>query len=465
MRAKPNSVVAAGVVCLAVFSAPVARAVDLVAVVRDFREEHPDFEDDNGVDPGIVAAELGADGKPVYAGNPTTATTSGREAFDQWYRDVPGVNQSVTIALPLVENGSGLFEFASAQFFPVDDQLFGNEGNPHNFHFTTEVHARFTYAGGETFEFTGDDDVWVFINGRLALDLGGVHGAMTAAVDLDTQAEELGIVPGGTYRMDLFHAERHTVQSNFQVTTTLELVPDDGTGEGEGEGEGEAGEEEEEEEEPELPPPLPEDSDGYRDFPDDNEDGLPDGCAYLDEGGLSCPEGAAPDLDGDGVPDDFDADRDGDGVEDGLDPDRDGDGLADEDDDDLDGDGVVDALDRDVDGDRVPNADDTDVDGDGKPNAEDDDVDGDGVANADDLDADGDGLANSEDETPLGAGVSVAEADNEVRGTTNGSATGGCASTHTRLEHSPLASLAILLMLRLRSARRGHPSRASSSER
>ena len=76
---------------------------------------------------------------------------------------------------------------------------------------------------GGQFTFNGDDDLWIFINGKLAIDLGGVHGRETKTVQLDTLAEELGIEPNNTYSFDLFFAERHSTQSAFQFETTFEL--------------------------------------------------------------------------------------------------------------------------------------------------------------------------------------------------------------------------------------------------
>lgn len=198
----------------------------LTAKVRDFQQSHPDFEYVIAVDPGIVEVDLGADLKPVYAGMPTTPTTTGQANFDQWYRDTPGVNMPIDVPLVLTQQPDGTYTFDDQAFFPIDGQGWGNEGNDHNFHFTLELHTEFVYQGGEIFSFTGDDDLFTFVNGKLAIDLGGVHGAMNGVIDLDAQAAELGIAPGNVYALDFFFAERHTSESHFRIDTTIGCLTD-----------------------------------------------------------------------------------------------------------------------------------------------------------------------------------------------------------------------------------------------
>lgn len=196
----------------------------LTATVRDFQDSHPDFEigvSSSYLELGIVADELGSDGKPVYVGG--FNSTSGQQNFDQWYRDVPGVNRTTTLQLPLRVSPTDprLWVYEAPDFFPIDGQLFGNQGRPHNYHFTLEAVAEFQYIGGETFRFTGDDDVWVFVNGRLVIDLGGLHQSLSAEVALDDVADGIGISPGGVYSLHIFFAERHTVESNFNIETSI----------------------------------------------------------------------------------------------------------------------------------------------------------------------------------------------------------------------------------------------------
>ena len=195
----------------------------LHATIRDFHKTHPDFEHftSDAVTPGLVATTLGADHTPRYAPQGATVCTTGPTQFADWYHDVAGTNVAIPITLSLIETSPGVFVFDSGAFFPIDGQGFGDEGFDHNYSFTTEIHTLFTYQGGEQFTFRGDDDLFLFINDHLAIDLGGTHQPATSTVDLDAQAAGLGLAKGGTYRMDIFHAERHSTASNFRIQTTI----------------------------------------------------------------------------------------------------------------------------------------------------------------------------------------------------------------------------------------------------
>jgi fibro-slime domain-containing protein len=203
--------------------APQPRPPKLKATVRDF-SPNADFEVNypSRLDAGIVEPVLGDDDTPVYAGRPKTPTTSGADNFYTWFHDAPN-NLSEPLDLQLTPSSEqpGLFEYANDFFFPIDGQLKGNEGRRHNYHFTLQASTTFEYRGGERFSFAGDDDMWVFINRRLAIDLGGTHRRMSAEVALDYIADAHGLVPGNVYPLHFFFAERHTISSTFTLRTTI----------------------------------------------------------------------------------------------------------------------------------------------------------------------------------------------------------------------------------------------------
>ncbi len=247
----------------------------LDAVIRDFRAKadqggHPDFQSYAGTTTvGLVSDVLDADGLPAAISlrgqkissefrdsqgrniNPSmydeslgdsmgSLQTGGsgngffsEESFSQWYRDVPGVNSSTTIPLVLTrEPGTNRYIFDSdadqpyagnGGFFPIDGELYGDySSSGHNFHFTTAISTQFLFDAGveQVFKFTGDDDVWVYIDGKLVIDLGGLHPRREQFLDLSRLD---WLVDGRVYTLDIFHAERRTSGSNFRIETTLNL--------------------------------------------------------------------------------------------------------------------------------------------------------------------------------------------------------------------------------------------------
>lgn len=259
------------------------QTLKLLGVIRDFRDEHPDFERRplNASGKGafghyieIAADQLGGDGKPVYRsggrrvsrqwrdaqGRNVTPIFSGKsyitqemgdeagsaqgvgsavvsaDTFAQWFRDVPGVNQSATLALELTHDpatGNYVFDdrldefyVDAGGFFPINGQLYGDYRDGKNFHFTFELNTQFTYeeGSGQEFTFNGDDDVFVYIDGKLVIDLGGIHSQIEQTIALDRLD---WLEDGKVYDLDFFFAERHTTQSNFRIETNIALRPID----------------------------------------------------------------------------------------------------------------------------------------------------------------------------------------------------------------------------------------------
>ena len=217
-------------------------SIQITGIIRDFCNPstlgcsaHIDFEDGiGGVQTGQVSSTLGGDDNPVYV-PPDKPGFHGAANFDQWYNDVAGINSpgACTFTLNKISDTPPTYKFEDTSFFPIDESApecesgshFGNQGRSHNYHFTLEIHTSFTYdaGAGQTLQVSNsDDDLWYFVNDKLVVDLGGVHGPTSApAVNLDTLAGTLGLVDGGTYPLDIFFAERHTSESNFKFTTFL----------------------------------------------------------------------------------------------------------------------------------------------------------------------------------------------------------------------------------------------------
>lgn len=215
--------------------------IDLAVDMHDIGTFHPDFDVWNalgncaGLQTGMVGKKLGSNGLPVIQKTTCPLATQ----FD-WFttKTLSGSYTNETCYnLKMKKNEEGYFYYDDSMFYPIDDFKYldpaGTILNPnnnmtstndtvwkgHNNHFTMIISASFEYTKGQTFYFRGDDDVWVFIDSQLVVDLGGVHPPSDGAVNLDT----LKLTPGKTYDFKLFYTERNCCGSSFRMVTSLNL--------------------------------------------------------------------------------------------------------------------------------------------------------------------------------------------------------------------------------------------------
>ncbi len=218
---------------------------------------NPDFGIPAGsgrVVPNIVLDTLGADRQPQY--NPdvdtTLSMTTNADNFASWYHDSK-YSKVVVDTVTLAAQGDGTFVYDNSgtwdrttgtwqipAFFPLDDRGWATPSDgpeipylgtcdldrqKHNFSFTSVVRYWFEYQGGESLSFVGDDDVWVFLNGKLAVDLGGVHLAAAGSITLDNAtATKFSLTKGKVYEIAIFNAQRMLPRSALRVSLPV-FVP------------------------------------------------------------------------------------------------------------------------------------------------------------------------------------------------------------------------------------------------
>ncbi len=229
---------------------------------------------------GLVKENLDSEGLPVANLSSSNTTGCKSATVNDWFKPLSDSSNYICKDLDMRMNNDGIFEYEAftqftdqwgnhvdyhtmyidkaSGFFPLDDftktpsgltnknnqmgvpydsrwddAYAENEsrnlpsdqrGYQHNYHFCMKTHTTFTYHPGQHFTFNGDDDLWIFVDNTLALDIGGVHLPNNETLNMDEFLEtQGGAEPGSSHDFDLFYCERETLASNLKIQTDIDF--------------------------------------------------------------------------------------------------------------------------------------------------------------------------------------------------------------------------------------------------
>ena len=131
------------------------------------------------------------------------------------------------------DGGKNWVTGAGNNFYPLDKVLPSYEeserGNNHNNYFGMRYDVTFKigdYVGPLNYKFTGDDDLWVVLDGKkIVIDLGGIHSAATGNVDLWNYIGQAANLTEAqkqqTHTLTILYMERGAGASNCEMKFTL----------------------------------------------------------------------------------------------------------------------------------------------------------------------------------------------------------------------------------------------------
>lgn len=165
-------------------------------------------------------------GRPGHYGfyaNASNQGTQGKVAYDAANQNIKNAATGSAVGLFPLDHAAGYLTS------PDYNKYMDEAGSAyHNFHYSMYSHANFVYESAKDlyFDFVGDDDVYLFIDGKLVMDIGGAHLAVHKTMNLDDYAAALGLEDGKSYSFDFFYLERCTGYSNLAIETNIRLLED-----------------------------------------------------------------------------------------------------------------------------------------------------------------------------------------------------------------------------------------------
>jgi fibro-slime domain-containing protein len=196
--------------------------INVPSLLFDFKQIHPDTQKQIEPDFGIIKKKLDSSGIPIYDNNGYHKTITSIDSFYSWFHHVPcdsvhnsSCNDLIKLhkSFILKKYRNNVWMHHNETFFPIDNSGFGNEKMNHNYGFTMMIEFDVINVDRDLkFSLSSDDDSWLFVNGSLIIDNGGIHATLGDTVTISTP------YIGSIHHVSLFYAERHVTDAVLSLT-------------------------------------------------------------------------------------------------------------------------------------------------------------------------------------------------------------------------------------------------------
>ncbi|MGL1904301.1 MAG: hypothetical protein OCC49_19360 [Fibrobacterales bacterium] len=165
---------------------------------------------------GMVKKELGLNGLPQL-----DSIHTDNDHLEEWWTEAEFNKVNTTI--PFLYVGNGTYQYWDNNFFPLDSpEATWKDPDTLNYYFAAHFQHTFLYDGtpNQLFEMGGEDDIFVYLNGTLVIELGGPQYGLLDTFSLSEEFQQLGIEVGDSITLDFFIAERKMLNSKAYMSIT-----------------------------------------------------------------------------------------------------------------------------------------------------------------------------------------------------------------------------------------------------
>ncbi len=212
---------------------------DITVYDHDTGPEFDTFNNAPMVIKGMVQDTLDPNGRPVFKAIPgmnNGCTECGwfNQNIDEWWSEEHAVAVYFAV-LKFEHQGIGEYRYENSDFYPLNEYVSHEGSNASrdvitgvvpaalNYSFTVHMQRVFEYdtCANQKFIFNATDDIFVFLNGHLVIDKGGINTPEEQSFVLSEEVAKLGLAHGDQIYFDIFTAHRTDHDSQLTLTTSI----------------------------------------------------------------------------------------------------------------------------------------------------------------------------------------------------------------------------------------------------